>query len=45
LCSLAQRILDAAYLCNLASDVEMDKLQAAGHLVFHKEVESLQEFA
>ena len=43
--SLAQRILDAAYLGHLTAYVEVDELQAVHHLVLLQEVERREQFA
>ena len=40
---LAQGILDAAYLGNLAADVEVDELEAVHQVVLSEEVEGLEE--
>ncbi len=41
---LTQGVLYAAYLCDLAADVEMDELQPVGDLVFLEEVHGLEQF-
>ena len=40
----AQGVLYAADFCDLASDVEMNKLQAVGHVVLLKERKSVEKF-
>ena len=41
----AQRILDAAYFGDLATDVEVNQFQRIGHFVFPQEIECLEKFA
>ena len=43
--SLAKRILDAANLRDLATDMEVNQLQAVGHLMVLQEVEGFEKFA
>ena len=42
---LAQGVLDAAYLGNLAADVEMNQFQAVHHILLLEEVKGFEQFA